>query len=159
MSINLKIQGTTYEFPTNGADPQWGEQISAWAKAVTDTLAVLFGADDILQRNVILLNNQVSPVFIRGFYFNPVTVRAANIQYSILRKTDSTTLVESGDILLNYNPAAAANQKWQLVQRTNQSADTILTIADDGQVFYSSSNLVGTNYSGIITFSAKTLIS
>lgn len=155
--IELVIQGTTYEIPSSGEDPNWAEGLLAWIQAINETVNLLLGPDDILPRSANLLNNQAAPVLIRGFFFNPATVRAANIQYTIFRKTDSTTVVENGEILLNYSADAPVNEKWKISQDRNGNSQILFTITDDGQFYYTSSNLVGANYTGILKFQAKAL--
>lgn len=155
--IELVIQGTTYEIPSSGEDPNWSEGLLAWIQAINETVNLLLGPDDILPRSANLLNNQASPVLIRGFFFNPATVRAANIQYTSFRKTDSSTLVENGEILLNYSADAPVGQKWKISQDRNGNSGILFTITDDGQFYYTSSDLTGANYTGTLRFQAKAL--
>jgi hypothetical protein len=157
MAIKLIIQGTTYNYPSSGEDPNWAEETSSWAQAVTDALELLVGPNDILQTSFVIDNNQTSDSIIRGLYFNPTQVRAANINYSIYRSTDSGSLVETGDLLVTYDANNASGQKWQVSQRTNGNSDVLITVNDSGQFYYTSSNMTGTNYSGIMKFTAKAL--
>lgn len=156
--IELVIQGTTYEIPSPGESPDWAEGLLAWIQAINEAVNLLLGPDDILPRSANLLNNQAAPVLIRGFFFNPATVRAANIQYTIFRQTANTTVVENGEILLNYNGDAPATEKWKISQDRSGNAETLFTITDDGQFYYTSSDIVGANYTGTLRFQAKSLV-
>lgn len=157
MPISLNIQGTIYEVPVPGEDPNWGEGFTAWVQAITDTVNLLLGPDDILPRSSNILNDQAAPVLIRGFFFNPATVRAANIQYTIFRQTDTQTVVENGEMLLNYNATAPVNEKWKISQDRSGNTFTLFTITDDGQFYYTTNDLTGANYTGTVRFSAKSL--
>ena len=157
MSTKLVIHGTTYEYPDAGETPDWGNDAAEWAAAVTEALNLLVSSSDILQTSFVIANNQTAPELVRGLYFNPSQVRAANISYSIYRTTDSSSLIESGDVLITYDPKLSTGQRWVCAFRTNGSADVILTIDDSGQFSYTSSNLSGTNYAGVMKFTARSL--
>lgn len=157
MAIELELQGTTYEIPSPGEDPNWGESLSAYLSAVNEALSLLLGPNDILPRSANILNDQAAPVLIRGFFFNPAEVRAANIQYTIFRQTDTQTVVENGEMLLNYNAAAPVNEKWKISQDRSGNTFTLFTITDDGQFYYTTNDLTGANYTGTVRFSAKSL--
>lgn len=157
MARPLVIQGTTFNYPENGEDPQWGQDATDWAEAVTEALSLLLGPNDILPRSANILNNQAAPVLIRGFFFNPAEVRAANIQYTIFRQTDTQTVVENGEMLLNYNATAPVNEKWKISQDRSGNTFTLFTITDDGQFYYTTNDLTGANYTGTLRFQAKSL--
>lgn len=160
MAVLLTLLGTTYEIPSPGESPNWAENLTAYLQAVNEYLLLVVDSNDILPTEENILNNQASEVLIKGLLFNSAQVRSANINYGIIRSTDSTSVVESGDILLTYDPDAPATEKWRVVQRPNDnSADSgvILTVTDAGQFYYKSTNLAGANYTGTIKFSAKVL--
>ena len=157
MSIALNVRGTVYNYPSSGEDPGWGGPATDWAEAVTQTLTLIIGPNDILQTSFSINNNQIISELVRGLYFNPTQVRAANISYSVYRETALTTVVETGELLITYDTAAPINEKWKITQRTNGEAGVLFTISDAGQFSYTSSNIAGTNYSGIMRFTARTL--
>ena len=160
MSLPLNILGTVFNYPSSGEDRgSWGDESSLWAQAVTNMLALLIGPNDILQTSFLVDNNQSIATVIRRLYFNPSQVRAANITYSVYRTTDSTTVVETGDLLVTYNQNATVGQKFQIIQRANGVSGLLFNIDDTGQFTYTTSNIPGTNYSGILKFTARSLSS
>jgi hypothetical protein len=159
MSISLTIQGVTYSYPESGTDPNWGEDTAAWASAVTSALNSLLGSGDILLTTATIANNQSTSADVTGMLFDPTSVRAANISYTIYRVTNSVTSgnAESGIIYITYDNNASSGNKWILSQQINGSSGVTFSITDLGQVQYTSSNISGTGYSGTIKFSAKSL--
>jgi hypothetical protein len=161
MSIPLVIQGVTYSYPESGSDPNWAEEASSWAQAVTTALNSLLGSGDILLSTATIANNQATLADVSGMLFDPTSVRAANISYVVYRITDSITFgnAESGTIYITYDNNATPGSKWTLSQQLNGYSGVTFSVTDLGQLQYLSSNLAGTGYSGSIRFSAKTLSS
>jgi len=157
MAIRLTLLGTTYEIPENGDSPSWGENVTAYLQAVNEYLLLIVDPNDILPTEENILNNQPTDILVKGLVFNSSLVRAANITYSALRKTDSQTIVETGTILLNYDADAAPGSRWQFTQSVNDDAGIILSVTDAGQFYYQSTNLTGANYTGTLSFTAKVL--
>lgn len=158
MSLPLNILGTVFNYPSSGEDRgSWGDESSLWAQAVTNMLALLVGPNDILQTSFLVDNNQLISTVIRGLYFNPSQVRASNITYSVYRTTDTTSVIETGDLLITYNPASAVGQKFQIAQRANGVSGLLFNVDDTGQFTYTTSNITGTNYTGILKFTARSL--
>lgn len=157
MPVNLKILGTTYEIPVPGESPQWGESLTAYLVALNEFLTLLVNPNDILPTDDLLLNNQPVEVLIKGLAFNSALIRSANINYTITRSTDTQTKVETGVLLLDYNADAPVNEKWSFIQNRNEDAGVILSVTDAGQFYYTSNDLTGANYSGVINFSARVL--
>jgi hypothetical protein len=159
MPISLVINGTSYNYPVSGENPEWGEDASAWAQAVTDALATLLSTGDILDTTSTINNNISSPTNINGAIFDPGTVRAANLDYAIYRISTSNPSghAETGTLFLIYDDSAAVNQKWQLSQRTNGSSGVSFSITDNGQIQYISTDIGAIGYVGNIKFRAKAL--
>ena len=159
MSIPLTIQGVTYNYPESGTDPNWAEEASSWSSAVTSALNSLLGSGDILLSTATIANNQSSSADVSGMLFDPTSVRAANISYTIYRVTATVTSgnAESGTIYITYDNNASSGNKWLLSQQINGSSGVTFSITDLGQVQYTSTSLAGASYSGTIKFSAKTL--
>jgi hypothetical protein len=159
MSTPLTVNNNVYNYPGPGEDPGWGADASDWAAAVTDVLASVVSTTDILQTSFTIANNVSSATNITTMTFDTALVRAANISYSIYRKTDSATSgnVESGVIYLTYDNGASSGNKWLLGQQKNGESSVVFSITDAGQVQYTSSNLAGANYVGTLKFTAKTL--
>lgn len=160
MSKTLTVNNTPYEYPTPGDEPGWGEDATGWAEEVTDVLNDVLGSDDILETTFTIDNNISTPTNVTGLLFSTATVRAAEIDYSVYRRTDSSTSgnAESGKMTLIYDNDAAPGSKWSLVTYgIAGNAGVNFTITDAGQVQYESTNITGTNYSGTMKFRAKAL--
>ena len=159
MSIKLIVQGTTYEYPIPGEDPNWGEGAADWAEAVTLALNTLLGSGDILQSTFTINNNVTIPTNINGLLFDPGTVRATNISYAVYRTsaTNPAGNTESGVIYLNYDDSASPGSKWSFTQEINGNAGIVFTVLDTGQIQYTTDDIGNSSYFGKITFSAKSL--
>lgn len=156
MSRDLTVRNTTYKYPEQGEDPKWGENAVDWAEAVTNVLATVVGANDILSSSFTVANNTTSTV--TNLALDPATVRSAVVEYDIYRVTDSTTSgkSESGLILLEYDTNASSGNKWLMTQFSNGDAGVTFDMDDDGQMDYTSSNILGSNYAGTMHFRART---
>lgn len=156
---SLTVNNTTFQYPDPGSDPGWGQDATDWATEVTNVLASLVSSDDILQTSYTINNNVSSATDVNRLFFNPATVRAANIQYSVYRISSSNPSgnVESGTIYLNYDNAAALGSKWSFTQQKNGDAGVVFSITDAGQIQYVSTDIGTSGYSGVIKFTAKTL--
>lgn len=160
MAIQLTINGTTYNFPENGEDASWGEELSSWATAVTESLNTLLGEGDILETPFTLPNNISSDTEVVGLFFNPALVRAANIDYTIYRISDTNPsgYAEVGKMFLIYDDSATVGQKWQLSQTSAGNSGVMFSIQDNGQIYFKSSDIGSTGYYGLIKFRAKALL-
>lgn len=157
----LVINGTTYLYPIAGEDPQWGPESTDWAEAVTNVLASLVAPGDILQ-TTFAINNDISVAAnINGLIFDSATVRAANVNYSIYRISDTNPSgqAETGVIQLTYDDGAAPGQKWKLARVfSGDDAEVNITIDEtSGQLMYTSSDIGNLGYLGQITFTARVL--
>lgn len=158
MAVQLVVNGNTYNYPEAGEDPQWGEDASAWAVAVTATLSTLAGTNDILNSTATIANNVSVAAVINGLLFNPTTVRSALIQYSVYRvsSTNLTGYAESGIIEVVYDNNAVSGSRWITSQVKNGDSGIAFSVLDNGQFQYITSNIGATSYTGIMKFSAKT---
>jgi hypothetical protein len=161
MPVTLIVNGTSYEYPVPGEDPTWANDATDWAKAVTSVLATLVAPGDILQTQFTLNNNILVPTNINGLIFDSGTVRAANVDYTIYRISDTNTSgqTESGRIYLTYDDSALVGNKWVISQVSNGTNSGVVFNIDEptGQIQYISSDIGNLGYSGLITFSAKVL--
>ncbi len=157
MPIALIVNGNTYNYPVAGEDPQWGDEASAWAEAVTDTLASLAGSDDILTTDATISNNISVETDVNGLLFNTATIRSAVINYAIRRTStlNPSGVIENGLIELVYDNNASSGNKWLMTIHSNGNAQVSLSITDAGQVQYKSSDIDSAGYNGTITFNAK----
>jgi len=152
MPKSLTIGTEIFEFPLSGETGNYGSEVTDWATAVSDGLATVFQPNDILFTTVAISNNISSPVSITGFSFDTAEVISINAEYRIQRTTDSpaNNLVESG-VLQGYFDGT----NWGISQERQGDAGVTFDITAGGQVTYTSTNLTGTNYSGVISFRAR----
>jgi|688.fasta_scaffold526241_3 hypothetical protein len=154
MSKPLTIGSETFDFPLQGENAGWGEQVTDWATAVTDALSTVQGPADILLTSANIINNQSTFVNINGFSFSTATVDSFTAQYYVLRSTVSPAAkkVESGTINGNYD-----GTNWQISIQNTGNADIDFQITSSGQLQYKTDNMVGSSYSGLIKFFAKSI--
>lgn len=159
MPIPLIIKGTTYQYSIPGEDPNWGQENTDWAQAVTNVLNTIVSDNDILETTATIANNIAIPTNVSQLQFDIGSVRAANIDYAIYRTSNDNPsgFSETGTIYLIYDDVPAS---WQLSQRSVGNSEVVFSITSLGQIQYVSSDLdplSNGGYSGIITFQAKTL--
>lgn len=160
MAITLTVNNKDFSYPQVSEEPGWGEDATGWAQEVTEVLESLAGPNDILQTTFTINNNISLATDIAGLLFNTAQVRAAFISYSLYRTTGSPSgstaeLAESGIITIVYKSFAAT---WNLTQVSNGNAGVSFSVTNTGQVQYTSTNVAGTNYAGIMRFEADTLL-
>lgn len=151
MSIPVVINNTTYQVPVLGdAPPNWGPDLTDIILALADGLTATIGPNDILPSTFTVSNNVTTPTPIAGLVFDQAQVRSAAITYSIDRTTSTGEVTENGTLLVNYNNTS---NSWQSSLVCNGNSNVNLTITG-GQVFYTSSNMSGSNYSSKMGFRA-----
>jgi len=155
MSKDLVVNGITYKYPISGDDPGWGEEASDWAEAVTDLLSTFINAGDIIESSISLVNNQTTFIDVIGLSFDPATVRAASIFYSVYITTDSNEVIEAGEMTAAYKDVAG---EWVYSQDFIGDAGIEFQITNGGQVQYKTSDITGTNYNSLMKFRAKTTL-
>jgi hypothetical protein len=153
MSKKLQIGANIFNYPDQGENPTWGEDATAWAEAVTDSLTTVQGPNDILATTATLSNNQSSAANIPGLVFNTAQVRYADIEFHVRRVYDSgsTTVTESGRITCDYNGTT-----FSVAAESVGDAGFYFSALDSGQLQYTSSDLAN-HISTTITFKAKTI--
>lgn len=93
-----------------------------------------------------ILNNQTSPVSIQGLNFTGST--SGRVSYEVRRVTDTQQKVALGELMLLYKASG-----WQISDSYFGDATGVsFSVTATGQIQYTSSNLTGSNYSGIIYF-------
>lgn len=152
MSKQVTISGTTYTLPTQGDNPQWGEDLSDVIEALIDVSNSVVADDDILLTSF-SIPNVASNVNVTGLVFDISSVRSAIIEYSIYRVTDSVELSESGTLLLTYKSVAAS---WETAQYAVGTSNTTLSVTSLGQIQILPEVIAGSGYSGIMKFKART---
>jgi hypothetical protein len=92
-----------------------------------------------------IANNQSSAASVTGLLLDGVTYRAAHVKFSIYRTTSTAEVAETGTVFAVYKTVAGT---WEAAQSGAGSSGVVLSIANTGQISYTSSNLSGTSYNG-----------
>lgn len=146
MSIVLTVNNMPFDFPQEGEQAPWGQNVTDWATEVTRVLNSLKGSSDILETAAIISNNVTTFTDIPDFKFNPTTVRSFKVECNVYRSNGSQELVEVLTLT-----GLRTSTSWQLQQDGVGNSGVTLDITDLGQVQYKSSNLAG-QISGIMKF-------
>lgn len=154
MSKNLQIGTEVFQYPENGTNPSamWGEEATAWAEAVTELLATIFGPNDISLTTYSLSDNQVVPADIVGLKFSTTAVLSVEVEYIIERIKGAAVYVESGKIYGNYD-----GTDFYISTETIGEAGISIDVTNIGQFTYTSTNIA--QDSCTIKFSASTIAS
>lgn len=156
MSTPLIVNGTTFEFPEQGTDPQWGTEVNAWAEEVTDVLGTLTSVDDIFLTSFTLTNNQATFADINGLTFSKTSVRSARITLDVYITTTTTELQETIDITLGYKNTA---DEFRIsIKSSGDNSGVTFNVTTDGQMQYKTTNVGGASYAGTIKFKAVTIV-
>lgn len=157
--MRLTILGTPIDFPTTSQSPIWSDAIIQFAELVEQALSGLITAGDIAKSSFALdgTHNPGTSVNITGLSFDPGTIRAIFIRYSVYRNTSATTVTECGTITAVYNGTLGSGLKWENSVQKVGDASITFAITDAGQVQFSTTTLSGTGHTGKIAFVAQTL--
>jgi hypothetical protein len=151
MSKTLTVGNETFEYPTQGTNPAWGEQTSDWAEAISETVATLRGPNDIVLTTAPILDNQSFPVDVNGLSFDTADVRSIDVSYIVNRSDGTLTFAEEGSMRGVYNGTG-----WDFAYKHTGDAGMYFSITAAGQVQYQSSS-VGGIYTGSIKFKGSTI--
>lgn len=157
MAIVLTVNGTSYEFPENNDDPNWAQDVTAWAEAVSDSVTDLLAASDLIVGSESINNNAAVAVSLTDLVFSPSTIRGAHISYTVYRaSTDQISgNIETGIIYLMYDTDADPGSKWIMGQTRIGNAGILFSVTDFGQVQYTTTDIDSIGYVGKITYSVK----
>lgn len=137
------------------------EVLSRWANTVTDKIFTCIdnsagaaiwiegGAGDI-QSNFNILQSQPTPLNLTGLIFDKSDIKAVRILVDIFRRSDSSDVKEIGQLWLTLN---SETDTWEdpILQSFVGDAGVVFSIdASTGQVKYTSTNLAGASYNGIL---------
>lgn len=154
----IQIQGTVIEFPNSAASPNWAPALVQFAEAVELALSGVVGEFDVSPQAFDLSAfNPGTDIDIPNLNFPTSQVRSSFISYAIFRSTDDVSVAETGDVAVLYNPANPTGNKWEISPIVLGDASITLSMTDVGQVQISLASISGANYSGIMTYSAKSL--
>lgn len=147
MSKTLTVDGIPYQFPEQGQEAPWGEDVTDWAEAITETLSGINSTGDILTTSFEPSNNISSATDIVGFSFDGSVIQGFVADYSIYRSTTNSSDVvqeeycETGTIHGSYLSGAGT---WTITQTGDNIEETgiTLSITTLGQLQYTSTNLL-----------------
>lgn len=159
MAISITINNKTFSIPVAGEDPGWGEDTTAWIQEASKILNTLFGGGDLAETTATIDNNITSAQNINGLVFNPATIRAAFIEYSIYRVSDTTQsgTAEVGFMLAVYDNNGTSGNKWIFTREFGGDSGVTIDVTDAGQFTFTSTDIGSTNYSGTMRFKARTI--
>lgn len=153
----ITISGTPINFPDTGNSPVWSDAVIQFAQTVAQVLNGIAGPFDINPQVYNMVANLNTNVDIPGLQFPVSNVRSANIRYDVSRSTNSTSVYEAGNILIDYNPLNPTGNKWAISQDLVGDAQITFAISDTGQFSFSTTTIAGSNHVGQISFAATTL--
>ena len=154
MTKLLQVGNAQFEYPQQGTGAGHGEDATAWAEAVTESLANFLGPNDILLTSANLANNLAVPAVIPGLSFNTGEVQHINVEFLIVRIYDlgATRVVESGKVYGNFNGLDFRIS----VESVGDDTGIDLDINASGQFEYTSSDLAD-HQSSVIFFKGATI--
>ena len=159
MSEIITIQGTVINVPTPGTSPQWGEAMDQFMKAVEGALNSVVGAFDVAPQALIIdAYNPGTNINIAALSFPTASVRSAFIRYAVFRATNSTSVYESGELEIVYNPNGPVNNKWEIAQKLVGDGQIRFNVTDTGQVQFSTIAIAGGSHTGKLTFVAQSIL-
>jgi len=121
------------------------------ALAVKTYVDALPAAIIVSQTSFTIANNQTANI--TGLVFDPTLFRGIKIEYSIYRQTDtaSSGVAQMGQLRFIYNTQAAS---WSMSDDyAGQNAGVEFSITSLGQIQYTSSDITGANYVGVLKYS------
>lgn len=150
--IQVTINGNTYTLNQQGDAPPWGEQLSDILLALIDVANTNIGTGDILNTSFEPSNNISSVTNVTGLQFDAAIIRSAIIEYSIYRSTNSEEGSECGTMLATYS---STDDSWEVARYSVGDSGLTFTVTAGGQFQYTSTNMSGTGYSGLMRFRAR----
>lgn len=156
----ITVQGTPITFPVSGTDPQWAPAIDAFAIAVEGALNAVIGAFDVAPQAMIIDSyNPGTNINIAALSFPTATVRSAFIRYAVFRSTNSTSVGETGELQIFYNPNGTVGNKWDIARTYSGPGGQIsFYVTDTGQVQFSTTAIAGSSHQGKLTFVAQAIL-
>lgn len=165
MAVTITIKGTTIQFPSSGASPNWAPAIIEAIQALADAVNSVTATYDVPpQVQNIDANNSSTDVNVTNLNFPASEVRAATIYYTVYRKTedsgppDGQEVAEGGTLEIVYNESNPTGNKWELARTVVNDALITFSITDTGQIQFTTTPLTGINHTGIISFRAISIL-
>jgi hypothetical protein len=126
---NLVVKGQTYNYPDSGREPGWGEDATAWAKAVTEALASAIAPGDIRGDATLIPAN--TPTAIIGVQISNVQSVSGRLFYHL----EAGTNYQSG--ILTFT---RTSNNWQISREYvgNDIPEITFSVTPTGQIQYTS---------------------
>ena len=164
MSTRIIIKNTPIDIPVSGDSPDWSEGVTLALQTLADAVNTATGTYDVPPQVLnIDIYNTATDINIDNLYFPPAEVLSAFIFYSVKRSTDDSgppdgqNITEEGSLEIVYNSDNPINNKWEIARTYMGDANITFSIADTGQVMFSTTALTGINHTGIISFRALSI--
>lgn len=155
----IVISGQIIEFPDSAQSPNWAPPVIEFAQAVEGVLEAVAGPFDVPPNTLVIDSyNPGTNIDLPALVFPATDVRSAFIRYAVFRTTSSTTVYETGNIIVVYNPAGSIGQKWEISRDAVGDGQITFNITDTGQVQFTTATLGGINHTGLITYTAQALL-
>lgn len=123
-----------------------GDNLYTYQIPLTLRRVVGVTAEEAMSQEII--NNQAVPLEIDGLILDSSSYKSAKIFFEIFRKTDSSEIVANGYLTATYKESLL---DWEITAEGTFDGDAhglTFTVDDDGQVYYVSDNMAGSNYEG-----------
>ncbi len=119
---------------------------------VRQAIEVMIAGGGAAFPNFAIANNQAGATNITGLLFNKVTHKAAIIPFDLMRSTTLSNRMQSGHLFASHN---SATDTWHLSILSGfgdalGGPTGVFSITNAGQVQYTSDNMAGASYSGIL---------
>jgi len=125
-----------------GITPDTGDETQ-----VAQAIAAFVGTGGV-QTNFTIVNNQNVALDLTGLVFDKVTIKSVRILFDIHRESVGNNLNEMGELFVLFDPVA---DDWILSFDSKfDDSEVIFTITAAGQIQYTSSNLTGGSYVGVL---------
>lgn len=118
------------------------------------------GVGSISETSSSILNNQTVPQDISNLAFempDDRSIRAVYIEYTIYRNSTGAEATELSEVGTINGVWKTVEQKWYITREGLGDAGLVITIQDNGQLQYTSSNMTGTPSIGVMRFRARTI--
>jgi hypothetical protein len=143
----------------NNVLPSWFNALQAAGAFLEGLIGA--GSGGITQTSFTFANNQGSAAVITALSFDSAVCLSAKVWISVRRSTGTHEYRSEVELWLAWSPA---NSAWEIVDQVEHAIGgqagtltfTVVTTGTVGQLKYTSTNVSGTGYSGVSTFSALT---
>jgi len=152
----ITIQNTPIAFPNTGTSPSWSPAVIQFAEAVEVALSAAIGDFDVPPQVYTLSSNANANLNIPNLSFDSESVRSITIEYALYRTTVSSNTYAKGRLNIMYDDFTTS---WYMQREDdigNITTEATFNITTAGQVQITTTTLAGSDYSGTISFYAKT---